>query len=107
MESNFVPFFFSLYHLSMTYFCILQEDLLKILGEKHRLYDFLSTLSLKCSYLLFNKEHVKEILLEATVQRSTGNTQYTQSCMNILVVIIGLSMKLVFLGVSRCTCACV
>ncbi|GMI64562.1 hypothetical protein like AT5G47690 [Hibiscus trionum] len=64
-----------------------RDDLLKILGEKHRLYDFLSTLSLKCSYLLFNKEHVKEILLEATVQKSTGNIQYTQSCMNILVIL--------------------
>ncbi|XP_007026378.2 PREDICTED: sister chromatid cohesion protein PDS5 homolog A isoform X2 [Theobroma cacao] len=64
-----------------------RDDLLKILGEKHRLYDFLSTLSLKCSYLLFNKEHVKEILLEAAVQKSTGNTQYTQSCMNLLVIL--------------------
>ncbi|MBA0767284.1 hypothetical protein Gotri_016188, partial [Gossypium trilobum] len=76
-----------------------RDDLLKVLGEKHRLYDFLSTLSLKCSYLLFNKEHVKEIFLEATVQKSTGNIQYTHSCMNILVVTIDLSMKLVFLGI--------
>lgn len=60
--------------------------MLKILGEKHRLYDFLSTLSVKSSYLLFNKEHVKELLLEADVQKSTGNTQYALSCMNILVV---------------------
>ena len=64
----------------------LQDDLLRILGEKHRLYDFLGTLSLKCSYLLFNKEHVKEFLLEASIQKSSGNTQYIQSCMNILVV---------------------
>ncbi|XVF28073.1 hypothetical protein REPUB_Repub14bG0164100 [Reevesia pubescens] len=68
-----------------------RDDLLKILGEKHRLYDFLSTLSLKCSYLLFNKEHVKEILLEATVQKSTGNIEYTQSCMNILVILARFS----------------
>ncbi|KAG4129249.1 hypothetical protein ERO13_D09G067600v2 [Gossypium hirsutum] len=68
-----------------------RDDLLKILGEKHRLYDFLSTLSLKCSYLLFNKEHVKEIFLEATVQKSTGNIQYTHSCMNILVILARFS----------------
>ncbi|OMO76990.1 Armadillo-like helical [Corchorus capsularis] len=68
-----------------------RDDLLKILGEKHRLYDFLSTLSLKCAYLLFNKEHVKEILLEAAVQKSAGNTQYTQSCMNILVILARFS----------------
>ncbi|XVF26230.1 hypothetical protein REPUB_Repub13aG0281300 [Reevesia pubescens] len=68
-----------------------RDDLLKILGDKHRLYDFLSILSLKCSYLLFNKEHVKEILLEVTVQKSTGNTQYTQSCMDILVILARFS----------------
>ncbi|XP_022716254.1 sister chromatid cohesion protein PDS5 homolog A-like isoform X2 [Durio zibethinus] len=66
-------------------------DLLKILGEKHRLYDFLSALTLKCSYVLFNKEHVKEILLEATVQKSTGNTQHIQSCLNILVILARFS----------------
>ena len=65
---------------------ILQDDLLKILGERHRLYDFLTTVSLKCSYLLFNKHHVKEILLEVDLQKSAGHTQFTLACMNILVV---------------------
>lgn len=72
--------------VSYDIFLYLQDDLLRILGEKHRLYDFLSNLSVKCSYLLFNKEHVKEILLEAVTHKSSGNTQYTQSCMDILVV---------------------
>nr|GMD40858.1 sister chromatid cohesion protein PDS5 homolog A isoform X1 [Ipomoea batatas] len=44
--------------------CNSRDDLLKILGEKHPLYDFLSILSLKCSYILFSKEHVRDILLE-------------------------------------------
>lgn len=60
--------------------------MLRILGEKHRLYDFLSALSMKCSYLLFNKEQVKELLLEVAVQKSAGNGLYISSCMNILVV---------------------
>lgn len=64
----------------------MQDDLLRILGEKHRLYDFLSTLSVKSSYLLFNKEHVKELLLEVATQKSTENSLRTSSCMNILVV---------------------
>lgn len=68
------------------FYIYLQDDLLKILGEKHRLYDFLSTLSVKSSYLLFNKEHVKELFLEVAAQRSTGNSPYISSCMNILVV---------------------
>uniref|UniRef100_A0A5B7AN91 Sister chromatid cohesion protein PDS5 B n=2 Tax=Davidia involucrata TaxID=16924 RepID=A0A5B7AN91_DAVIN len=68
-----------------------RDDLLKILGEKHRLYEFLSTLSMKCSYLLFNKEHVKEILLVADIQKLAGRTQFIVSCMNILVILAQFS----------------
>lgn len=68
-----------------------REDLLKILGEKHRLYDFLSTLSVKCSYLLFNKEHVKEILLEVAGLKSSANAQFMQSCMDILGILARFS----------------
>ncbi|XP_038690339.1 sister chromatid cohesion protein PDS5 homolog A-like isoform X1 [Tripterygium wilfordii] len=68
-----------------------RDDLLKILGEKHRLYDFLSNLSVKCSYLLFNKEHVKEILLEAGMHKTAGHTQETQSCMDLLVILARFS----------------
>ncbi|GMJ05654.1 hypothetical protein like AT5G47690 [Hibiscus trionum] len=71
-----------------------QDELLKILAERHQLYDFLSMLPLKCSYLLFNKEHVKEILLEATVLKSAGNTLYIQTCMNILVILARFSPSL-------------
>ncbi|KAK9935847.1 hypothetical protein M0R45_012722 [Rubus argutus] len=69
----------------------LRDELLKILGEKHRLYDFLSTLSVKCSYLIFNKEHVKEILLEVAMHRSTADIPYKLSCMNILVILARFS----------------
>ncbi|KAJ7967846.1 sister chromatid cohesion protein PDS5-like A-A-like [Quillaja saponaria] len=65
----------------------LRVDLLNILGEKHRLYDFLNTFSLKCSHLLFNKEHVKAILLETSIQKAAGNGQSTLSCMNLLVIL--------------------
>jgi sister-chromatid-cohesion protein PDS5 len=77
-----------------------REDLLKILGEKHQLYEFLSTLSLKCSYILFNKEHVKEILLEVDIQKSAGNTQLTLACMNILVV-LAFSSPLLLGGIEE------
>ncbi|XP_068463177.1 sister chromatid cohesion protein PDS5 homolog A-like isoform X2 [Phaseolus vulgaris] len=68
-----------------------RDDLLKILGEKHRLFEFLNTFSVKGSYLLFNKEHVKTILQETTVQKSAEKAQHTQSCMNILVIIARFS----------------
>ncbi|KAK7412751.1 hypothetical protein VNO78_04347 [Psophocarpus tetragonolobus] len=66
---------------------VYRDDLLKILGEKHQLYEFLNTFYIKCSYLLFNKEHVKAILSEIITHKSAENDQHTQSCMNILVIV--------------------
>ncbi|XP_073117813.1 sister chromatid cohesion protein PDS5 homolog A isoform X8 [Elaeis guineensis] len=68
-----------------------RDELLKILGERHPLYDFMGMLSIKCSYLLFNKEYVKEILSEAAAQQSVGNTKLMSSCMNLLTVISSFS----------------
>ncbi|KAG4401440.1 hypothetical protein GLYMA_07G268200v4 [Glycine max] len=68
-----------------------RDELLKILGEKHCLYEFLNTFSVKCSCLLFNKEHVKTILLEIIAKKSAENAQRTQSCMNMLVIIARFS----------------
>ncbi|KAG1327428.1 hypothetical protein COCNU_01G013620 [Cocos nucifera] len=61
-----------------------RDEMLKILGERHPLYDFMGMLSIKCSYLLFNKEYVKEILAEAVAQQCVGNMKLTLSCMNLL-----------------------
>ncbi|CAI9783991.1 unnamed protein product [Fraxinus pennsylvanica] len=71
--------------------CSLRDDILKIVGEKHQLYEFLSILSLKCSYLIFGKEHIKEILLEADIQKSAGNSELILSCMTILVILARFS----------------
>ncbi|VAI85227.1 unnamed protein product [Triticum turgidum subsp. durum] len=65
----------------------IRVDLLKSLGEKHELYDFVSTLSMRCSYLLVNKEYVKEILSAASEQKSIGNTKHISSCMDLLTAI--------------------
>ncbi|KAI5583297.1 hypothetical protein BDE02_06G004200 [Populus trichocarpa] len=71
--------------------CTGRDDLLKILGEKHRLHDFLSSLSMKCSYLLFNKEHVKEIILDVNKHNSAGNMNFTKSCLDLLVILARFS----------------
>lgn len=63
-----------------------QDDLIKILGEKHQLYEFLNTLYVKCSYLIFNKEHVKAVLSEISSHKSTENDLRIPSCIDILVV---------------------
>ncbi|QCD77306.1 sister chromatid cohesion protein PDS5 homolog A-A-like [Vigna unguiculata] len=64
-----------------------RDHFLKILGENHELYEFLNTLYIKCSYLLFNKEHVKAVLSEIITNKSSENDQHVQYCMNILVII--------------------
>ncbi|XP_021766736.1 sister chromatid cohesion protein PDS5 homolog A-A-like isoform X1 [Chenopodium quinoa] len=74
-----------------------QDDLIKILGEKHRLFDFLNVLSVKCSYLLFSKEHVKEFLLELAIHKSSGSTENCLSCVNMLVILASYS-SLLFIG---------
>ncbi|AQK83804.1 binding, partial [Zea mays] len=65
----------------------LRADLLKIFGEKHVLYNFVGALAMGCSYLLVNKEYAKEILSEASEQKTSGNTKLISSCMNLLTAI--------------------
>lgn len=72
--------------VSQNFLNLTQGELLKIVGQKHRLYGFLTTLSLKCSYLLFDKDHVRETLLEAGIQKSSESSELLLSCMTILVV---------------------
>ncbi|KVH96669.1 Armadillo-like helical [Cynara cardunculus var. scolymus] len=64
-----------------------RDELLKIVGEKHPLYELLNTLSMKCSYIIFDMDFVKDLLLETDLQKCAGNRVLTQSCMNILVII--------------------
>ncbi|KAI3740872.1 hypothetical protein L2E82_31347 [Cichorium intybus] len=64
-----------------------REELLKIVGQKHPLYGILSSLSMKCSYILFNKDYVKDIFLEVDLHKSSGNKLLAQSCMNLLVIL--------------------
>ncbi|CAJ2658166.1 unnamed protein product [Trifolium pratense] len=68
-----------------------RDELTKILGEKHQLDEFLNTLYVKCSYLLFSKEHATTILSEIVRYKSAENDQRIQSCMNILVIIARFS----------------
>ncbi|GJN28989.1 hypothetical protein PR202_gb17174 [Eleusine coracana subsp. coracana] len=65
----------------------LRADLLKLVGEKHVLYEFVGALAMRCSYLLVNKEYAKEILLEASEQKTSGNTKLISACMDLLTAI--------------------
>ncbi|XP_057536474.1 sister chromatid cohesion protein PDS5 homolog A [Amaranthus tricolor] len=74
-----------------------QDDLFKILGEKHRIFDFVNVLSVKCSYMLFSKEHVKEFMLELATQKAAENTEKCLSCVNMLVILASYGSQL-FVG---------
>ncbi|RZC50995.1 hypothetical protein C5167_019417 [Papaver somniferum] len=67
--------------------CLCRDDLLRIFGEEHKLHDFMSALSVKCSFLLFNKEYAKELISEATTQMSAGDAQLTHSRIDLLVMV--------------------
>ncbi|XP_031491838.2 LOW QUALITY PROTEIN: sister chromatid cohesion protein PDS5 homolog A-like [Nymphaea colorata] len=75
------------YNIGTAQSLMARDDLLKAIGDKHPLYDFLATLSIKCSYILFNKEHVKEILDELLLHKSAGNGSLVLSCLNLLVIL--------------------
>lgn len=79
-------FAISTYAVSKIYLNLMQGELLKILGQKHRLYGFVTTLSLKCSYILFDKDQVRETFLEARIQKSSESSELLLSCMSVLVV---------------------
>ncbi|KAK8944554.1 hypothetical protein KSP39_PZI007591 [Platanthera zijinensis] len=74
-----------------------RDELLKILGERHSLHEFMDLLSIKCSHLLFNKEHVKEMIVQASEQKSSSDGKFILSCMELLAVIASFSPQL-FIG---------
>uniref|UniRef100_A0A804R332 Binding n=1 Tax=Zea mays TaxID=4577 RepID=A0A804R332_MAIZE len=88
-DADFWKIFTSLLNCSTTFekAWSLRAELLKILGENHVLYNFVGTLTMRCSYLLVNKEYAKEILAEASAQKTSGNTKLISSCMNLLTAI--------------------
>ncbi|KAI7731479.1 hypothetical protein M8C21_026903, partial [Ambrosia artemisiifolia] len=65
----------------------LQDELLKIVDEKHPLYELLSTLSIKCSYTIFDKDFVKDLVKEIDLQKCDGNKLLTKACVNLLVIL--------------------
>ncbi|CAN6448387.1 unnamed protein product [Victoria cruziana] len=77
-----------------------RDDLLKILGDRHPLFDFLGTLTTKCSLVLFNKEHIEEIFDELVLHKSAGNEKLVSSCMDFLMMLASF-FPLIFRGVEE------
>lgn len=63
-----------------------RDKLLNIIGEKHQNFKFLQMLSLKCSYNVFNSEHV-HCILDNLSSSNFGNKQFKDSSVKLLLVI--------------------
>ncbi|CAN8234143.1 unnamed protein product [Cochlearia groenlandica] len=75
--------------LTVTHAQSIRENLLKTVGAKHQLYDFLCILSTKCSPTIFSSEHV-QYLLNHLCSRTSVNTQLKAPSIKLLLVILNM-----------------
>ncbi|MCO5578811.1 hypothetical protein L7F22_032658 [Adiantum nelumboides] len=66
----------------------LLDDLMKRIGEQHPLHELIRVLALRCSFIIFGKEHVKEVLQVSTEGNSSSE-----------IAVSGLSLIKDFAGV--------
>ncbi|KAL5704355.1 hypothetical protein ACHQM5_022795 [Ranunculus cassubicifolius] len=70
----------------------IREELLRRVENKHPLYEFLRTLSLKCSFNLFGSEDVRHLLSE--LSRNCGVKHLEAATVNLLVNVVSTSPSL-------------
>lgn len=63
----------------------IRTNLLNRLGEKHPQYEFLKVLAVKCSYVLFGKEHMHSLLAELKDLRRLEDENQLRASMGLLV----------------------
>lgn len=72
----------------------MQDDLLRRLSDRqHPQFEFVKLLAVKCSFLLFGKEHVKSAFKEIQVLKASGSTARVKASFSLLVV--GLKLLVV------------
>ncbi|OVA03847.1 hypothetical protein BVC80_8065g3 [Macleaya cordata] len=64
----------------------IRDSFLKRIGNKHPLYDFLRTLSAKCSFNIFGSEHVLCILSDLS-RKHVGSKNMNASSINLLMTV--------------------
>lgn len=67
------------------FFFFFQDDFLKRIGNKHPHYEFLRLLSAKCSYTIFDAEHVQCILSDILSERTVKKNLQSKSIDLLLV----------------------
>lgn len=50
----------------------IKEDLLKRIGEHHPQHEFMKVLALRCSFMIFGKEHAKSVLEEVALNQDSS-----------------------------------
>ena len=66
----------------------IRDDLLKRMGERHPQHEFLKTLSLKCSYILFGTDHVKAVLRQSLANKMASNQSLLNATIDLLLKIV-------------------
>lgn len=66
----------------------IRDDLLKRMGERHPQHEFLKTLSLKCSYILFGTDHVKAVLRQSLANKRASNQSLLNATIDLLLKIV-------------------
>jgi len=66
----------------------IRDDLLKRMGERHPQHEFLKTLSLKCSYILFGTDHVKAVLRQSLANKMALNQSLLNAAIDLLLKIV-------------------
>lgn len=82
----YLPFFLFVWFFSNFLYIIIlpfQEKFLKMIGDTHPQFDFLKLLSLKCSFNIFNSEHVRCILDHLS---SSGLGKHLKASAELLLV---------------------
>eukprot|EP01018_Ginkgo_biloba_P018620 Gb_23673 [translate_table: standard] len=73
----------------------IRDDLLKRIGERHPQHEFLKTLSSKCSYILFGREHVRALLRQSLANKQIWNPILLTAGIDLLLKIVSFFPLLV------------
>ncbi|XXG74106.1 hypothetical protein AAC387_Pa07g2909 [Persea americana] len=79
----------------------IRKAFLERVGKKHPNYDFLRLLSAKCSYTLFNAEHVQCILLDVLSEQTARKKNLQTASIDLLLTVVSM-FPLLLRGSEEC-----
>jgi sister-chromatid-cohesion protein PDS5 len=67
---------------------VIQRNLLERIDDKHPRHEFLKILSVKCSYTLFGREHMRALVKQLEEYNKLGDEKLLRASMGLLVVCV-------------------